>query len=60
MKDERKKEEMIQSLTIIFSDGTAGHFTGPAVLFGDEVKMVKEVTFHPPRPLPSDCHWSNL
>lgn len=55
-----KKEEMIQSLTITFEDGTEGSFTGPAMLFDGEFKIVSKITFSPPRPLPEDCHWSNL
>lgn len=52
--------EMIQSLTIKFSDGTVASFTGPVALTDGEVKTVSEITFHPPRPLPQNCHWSNI
>jgi hypothetical protein len=58
--EKEDKEKMIQSLTITFSDGTTGNFTGPAALLEGEVKIVSEIQFHPPRTLPSDCHWSQI
>ena len=51
-----KFPEMIQTVTLTFSDGTEATFTGPAVLF-EGSKKVKGISFGEPKPLPPGCEW---
>ena len=54
--DEMLFPEMVQTLTLTFSDGTEATFTGPAVLF-EGSKKVKGISFGEPKPLPPGCEW---
>jgi hypothetical protein len=53
------KEEMIQSVTLKLSDGTVGTFVGPALVFEESARIV-DVTFGPPRPMPTGCEWGKI
>lgn len=51
--------EMLQSVTLTFADGKKATFTGPAVLFEGQTKVVS-IEFGEPRPMPEGCSWGNL
>lgn len=56
-----KKEEMIQSVVITFSDGRKASFTGHAVVFQeDQGTKISDISFTPPRPIPSGCTWEKI
>jgi hypothetical protein len=48
--------EMLQTVTLKFSDGTEATFTGPAVLF-EGTKKVVEISFGEPKEMPAGCSW---
>ena len=59
MKEEN--QEMIQNVVITFSDGRKASFTGRAVVFQeDQVTKISDISFTPPRPLPSDYTWGKI
>jgi len=59
VKTPKQRDDMFQTVTLEFEDGTKGSFTGPAVLF-DAIKEVTNITFSQPQKLPADCSWGNL
>lgn len=48
--------EMIQTVTLTFSDGKKATFTGPAVLFKGTKKVV-DISFGEPQEMPAGCSW---
>lgn len=54
--DEPLFPEMVQTVTLTFSDGIKATFTGPAVIFKG-TKKVKGISFGEPKPLPLGCEW---
>lgn len=56
----KKKVNEIQTLTLVFEDGTEATFSGPAVCQEGETKRIVEAHFGKPMPLPKDCFWSDL
>lgn len=53
------RPEMLQSVTLTFADGKEATFTGPAVLFEGQAKVVK-ISFGEPMEIPEGCSWSSL
>lgn len=49
--------DMVQSVTLTFSDGTEAKFSGPAVLFEGQTKSVVGISFGEPKELPAGCEW---
>jgi hypothetical protein len=60
MKKKKKADEMIQSVVIIFDDGQEAMFTGKAVLFEDETKKIRKISFTTPQHIPEGCSWETL
>lgn len=58
--NDRLFPDMVQTLTLTFSDGTEAKFSGPAVLFEGQTKSVVDISFGEPKELPSGCSWGNL
>lgn len=50
----------IQTLTLVFDDGTEVRFSGPAVCQEGETKQVVEMYFGEPTSLPKNCYWDDL
>jgi hypothetical protein len=57
---EKEKPKMMQNVIITFKDGQKAVFTGPATVFQGEEKVVSNIIFTNPKPLPSDCEWGKL
>lgn len=55
-----KNPEMIQSVTITFSDGEKAIFTGRATVFPGQSKTVADMSFSIPKPMPPDCVWEKV
>lgn len=55
-----KDNQKIQNVIITFKDGQKAVFTGPAVVFKEEEKIVSNIVFTPPKPMPSDCEWGKI
>ena len=51
---------MLQAVIITFKDGTTASFTGPAVVFENDEKVISDVKFTPPKPLPSEYTWGKI
>jgi hypothetical protein len=60
VQDEPEKPTMLQAVIITFKDGTTASFTGPAVVFENNKKVISDVKFTPPRPLPSEYTWGKF
>ena len=60
MKTETTRKHKIQSVLISFTDGTAAIFSGKAVLWPDEQKILKDIKFTMPRDLPDDCSFGSI
>lgn len=58
--EEPKNPLMLQSVIITFKDGTTANFTGPAVVFENNEKVISDVKFTPPKPLPSEYTWGKF
>jgi len=57
----KEEKEMIQSVIITFSDGKKASFTGLAVVFQENQGMkISDISFTPPKPMPSDCTWGKI
>lgn len=57
----KEEKEMIQSVIITFSDGKKASFTGLAVVFQEnQGTKISDISFTPPRPMPSDCTWGKI
>jgi hypothetical protein len=56
----KKNQEMIQSVIVTFKGGEKATFTGPAVVFQNEEKVVENIVFTAPKPLPQDCEWGKV
>jgi len=48
----------IQTVTLVFDDGTEASFSGPAVL--KEGKKIVDIYFSEPQKLPEDCSWGTV
>lgn len=48
----------IQTVTLVFDDGTKASFSGPAVL--EEGKKIVDIYFSEPQKLPEDCSWGSI
>lgn len=57
--NDRLFPEMIQTVTLTFSDGTEATFTGPAVL-PEGTKKVTGISFGEPKELPAGCSWGEV
>lgn len=55
-----QNQEMMQSVIITFKDGQKAVFTGPAVVFQQDQKIIANVVFTPPKPIPDNCEWGKL
>ena len=55
-----KLKHKVQSVLISFTDGTAAIFSGKAVLWPDEQKILKDIKFTMPRDLPEDCYLRSI
>lgn len=55
-----ENQQQIQSVIIKFKDGTSASFTGPAVVFEDGEKVISDVKFTKPRPLPEEFQWQQV
>jgi hypothetical protein len=55
-----QNQEMIQNVIITFKDGQKAVFTGPAAVFQQDQKVITDVVFTPPKPVPKDCEWKKL
>ncbi len=60
VQEEPKRSPMLQAVIITFKDGTTASFTGPAVVFENDEKVISDVKFTPPKPLPSEYTWGKL
>lgn len=49
---------MIQTITLVFEDGSKATFTGPAIMSDKEQKRIVEILFTEPQELPEGCSWS--
>lgn len=58
--DVRERPAMLQAVIITFKDGTTASFTGPAVVFENDEKVISDVKFTPPKPLPSEYTWGKV
>ena len=60
VQDAQEKPPMIQSVIIKFKDGTTANFTGPAIVFENNEKVISDVKFTTPRPLPPEFSWGKI
>lgn len=58
--NDRLFPDMVQSVTLTFSDGSKATFSGPAVLFEGQTKSVADISFGEPKELPSGCSWGEV
>lgn len=56
------KNRMWQSVIITLSDGSEHHFTGPAVFYPGEKRLIKAelIRFTTPRRLPRGCYFEEV
>lgn len=69
-KDKKKKkkknkplasnEDMLQSIIVTFKDGEQAIFTGKAVVFAGQEKVISDIKFTLPKPMPEDCTWGKI
>lgn len=52
--------EMLQSIIVTFKDGDQAIFTGKAVVFAGQEKIISDIKFTLPKPMPEDCSWGKI
>lgn len=60
MSKQKMKSNMLQTVTVVFDDGSEATFSGPAVVKGDENKKIVDVYFGEPKELPEGCSWNKV
>jgi hypothetical protein len=54
-----KTNSMIQSVTLEFNNTIKATFTGPAVVFDENIRVTK-ITFSEPELMPPNCSWETI